>query len=318
MTRGMLLCAGKGTRLAPLTDHLPKPLIPVLNRPMLLYNLLLLRQAGVRQVMINLHHLGDLIFEVLGDGADLGLEITYHREAELLGTGGGLHAVAEFLTSGDGPCLVANGDSLVEADLAGALAEHNARGADGTMVLVDHPDPERYGAVRTDAEGRIVGIGRVTDGPKDALPVVASRVFCGLAVLSPGFFKHLTPGPSCVVRTAWKTLIDAGGAVYGAPVARRLHDCGTPDRLLAATRDLLDHPAAFGHLSRSPHHVAAGVVVEPPVLFGPDVEIGTDARIGPHVVLGPGARVATGVQLSEAVVLPGVTVEQDAHHAVIG
>ena len=96
----MLLCAGKGTRLAPLTDHLPKPLIPVLNRPMLLYNLLLLRAAGVREVVINLHHLGDLIPEVLGDGSDLGLSVTYRHERELLGTGGGLYAARDFLAGG--------------------------------------------------------------------------------------------------------------------------------------------------------------------------------------------------------------------------
>ena len=90
--RAMLLCAGHGTRLAPLTDHLPKPLVPVCNRPLLLYNLLLLRAAGVREVVINLHHLGDLIPEVLGDGADLGMALRYSEERQLLGTGGGLHA----------------------------------------------------------------------------------------------------------------------------------------------------------------------------------------------------------------------------------
>ncbi len=313
----MLLCAGKGTRLAPLTDHLPKPLIPVLNRPMLLYNLLLLRAAGVREVVINLHHLGDLIPEVLGDGSDLGLSVTYRHERELLGTGGGLYAARDFLAGGSaGSCLVANGDSLVEADIVTALGDHVRRDAIGTMALFDHPDPERFGAVRTDASDRIVGIGRITGLPAEAPKVTASRVFSGLSILSPAFFEHLQPGFSCVVRTAWKTLIDSGAQVFGAPVATRLHDCGTPERLLAATRDLLDNPDAFDHAPR-PAHQPTGIGVVEPVLFGPDVEIGEGARVGPHVVLGPGARVAAGVRISESVVLPGATVTADARDTIV-
>ncbi len=313
----MLLCAGRGTRLAPLTDHLPKPLIPVLNRPMLLYNLLLLREVGVREVVLNLHHLGRLISDVLGDGADLGMSLTYHHAEELLGTGGGLHALREFLTEGGGPCLVANGDSLVEADLLSALDTHRACGALGTMVLMDHPEAQRYGDVRTDVDDRLIGIGRVTEGRSGAGPIAASRLFTGLSILSPEFFEHLRPEPSCVVRTAWKALIDAGAPVFGVGVASRMHDCGTPARLLAATRDLLDHPRSLGHAPRATHHPVAGHVVEP-VVFGPGVTLGPAARVGPHVVLGAGASVAAGVRLSDCVVMPGVSVEADATGEVLG
>lgn len=315
----MLLCAGKGTRLAPLTDHLPKPLIPVLNRPMLLYNLLLLRSAGVCDVVINLHHLGDLIPAVLGDGADLELSITYQHEPELLGTGGGLQAAREFLSPSAraAPCLVANGDSLVEADVTTALADHVRRDAVGTMVLFDHHDPERYGAVRTAADDRLLGIGRVVGPDDSSAEVVASRVFSGLSILSPGFFDALDPGFSCVVRTAWKRLIESGAAVYGAGMASRLHDCGTPDRLLAATHDLLDHPTAFAHAPRAPHHVSGAIGVIEPVLFGPDVTIGEGARVGPHVVLGPGVSVAPGVRISDSVVLPGASVTEDAQGTIV-
>jgi len=121
-----------------------------------------------------------------------------------------------------------------------------------------------------------------------------------------------------VVRTAWKRLIESGAAVFGAGLATRLHDCGTPDRLLAATRDLLDHPGAFPHAPRAHHHPSSrpGAVLAP-VLLGPDVEIGEGARVGPYVVLGPGARVAPGVRISETVVLPGASVSADAEGAIV-
>lgn len=313
--RAMLLCAGHGTRLSPLTDHLPKPLVPVCNRPLVLYNLILLRDAGVREVMVNLHHLGDLIPEVLGDGSDLGLRLLYNHEPTLLGTGGGLLAVREFL--GSGTCLVANGDSLVDADLASAIERHRDSGALATMLLHPHERPEAFGAVRVGGAGEVVGIDHVSRRP--GAGEEGAFVFSGVQVLEPAFFDLLEPGPSCVVRTAWRRIIDGGLAGRGDPCVRSLHDCGTPGRLLAASRELLRDPTAFGHLPRPRHHPPAGegAGVRGPVLFGPGVVLGRGATVGPEVVLGAHVRVAEGVSMRDAVVWPGVEVAEATEGAVL-
>ena len=311
--RGMLLCAGRGTRLAPHTDLLPKPLVPVLNRPLALYNLLLLRDAGVREVMINLHHHGALIPRVLGDGGDLGMQLHYSEETELLGTGGGGHAVRDFLS--DGTCLVANGDSLCEADLGAVVERHRAREALATMVLHPHPSPEDFGAVRVGPDGGVVAIDHVVR--RDDAIATGAHVYSGIQVLEPGFFEWLEPSPSCIVRTAWRRLIDASAPVFGDPAALRLHDCGTVDRLLAATTDLLHDPNAFAHVPRAPHHPDPGGSEEPPVLFGRDVEIGAGARIGPDVVLGDGVEVAPGARVARTVAWPGVTLEGSAQGLLV-
>ena len=311
----MLLCAGHGTRLAPLTDHLPKPLVPVCNRPLLLYNLLLLRSAGVSEVVINLHHLGDLIPEVLGDGRDLGMSLRYSEERELLGTGGGLHAVRDFL--GTGTCLVANGDTLCDADLGGVLARHLERGALATMVLHPHERPEAWGAVRLGPEDEVIGIDHVTR--REDVEERGAHVFSGIQVLEPAFFERLDAEPSCVVRTAWRRLIDEAVPVYGDPAVSRFHDCGTPERLLAATRTLLSEPDAFAHAPRPPHQAPEGAGrVRQPVLFGPDVVLGEGAEVGPDVVLGQGVRVAPRVRVSDSTVWPGVELTEDVVGEVVG
>jgi len=312
----MLLCAGHGKRLAPLTDNLPKPLVPVCNRPLALYNLLLLRDAGVREVMVNLHHLGELIPEVLGDGSDLGLRIRYHHETDLLGTGGGLHAVRDFLAAGT--CLVANGDTLCEADLASAVERHHDRGALGTLLLHPHQRPEDYGAVRIGSSGELAGIDHVSS--RCDVEVAGAYVYSGVQILEPGFFDLLEPEPSCVIRTGWRRVIDQALPGYGDPCVERLHDCGTPDRLLAATRELLRDPEAFGHLRRPQHCCPESDAPAPtePVLFGPGVVLEEGAAVGPDVVLGAQVRVGRDVRVRNAVIWPGVELTEDVEGAVLG
>src|SRR3989449_1523283 len=122
--KAMVLAAGLGTRLRPLTDTLPKPLLPVAGRPLLEWNLLLLKRHGITEVIINLHHLGEQIVRALGDGARLGLRLAYSHEPTLQGTGGGIKQAAPFLK--DGPFLVLNGDTLSDCDLMALIAAHRA------------------------------------------------------------------------------------------------------------------------------------------------------------------------------------------------
>ena len=157
--RAMVLCAGMGSRLGGISDELPKPLLPVCNHPLVTYALSLCRGYGMREVAINLHHLGHLITNTVGNGASLGMDIHYSSESTLLGTGGGVRKMAEFLTHDfREPCVVINGKLVVDVDLEAVLALHRVTGAAATMVLRETPDADEWGAVEVDGDGRVYSI----------------------------------------------------------------------------------------------------------------------------------------------------------------
>ena len=143
--RAMILAAGLGTRLRPLTNTIPKPLLPVGGTPLIVWNLLLLKRHGFRQVVINLHHLGPMIEQTLGTGSKFGIRIIYSHEPVILGTGGGIKQ-AEPHFSGE-PVLILNGDTLVELDLEALCDFHRLRNAAATLVLREDPDAARWGLV---------------------------------------------------------------------------------------------------------------------------------------------------------------------------
>ena len=170
--KAMILAAGLGNRLRPLTNTIPKPLLPIAGTPLIVWNLLLLKRHGFRDVVINLHHLGPMIEQAVGDGSRYGLRIIYSREPAILGTGGGLKR-AEPHFSGES-VLVLNGDTLVELDLGALCAFHQQRDAVATLVLRKDPEAARWGLVEMDSDNRIVRInGR---GRTDQVPTQPSHV----------------------------------------------------------------------------------------------------------------------------------------------
>jgi len=179
----MVLAAGRGTRLRPLTDTTPKPLVPVAGRPFLEHILEFLRAGGIREVVLNLHHLGRRIEEHLGDGARFGLRVRYSWENPILDTGGGIKR-AEPLLAGE-PFLVLNGDSLLELRLAEVAECHRERRAIATMVVRPDPDAERYGLVELDADDRVR---RVSGQPPGAPGPLRPFMFPGLHVFEPTIF----------------------------------------------------------------------------------------------------------------------------------
>ena len=154
--KAMVLAAGLGLRMRPLTLLRAKPVLPVLNRPLLDWTMARLARAGVRDVVVNLHHLPETVTAVLGSGRRFGLRIRYSREQTILGTGGGPRAVRELF--GDEPLLLVNGDVLFDLDLRRLLAVHRASGARATLALRPNPVPYAYSPVVSDRKGRILSI----------------------------------------------------------------------------------------------------------------------------------------------------------------
>lgn len=240
--RAMVLAAGKGTRLAPLTNTLPKPLMSVGGAPLLEHILAFLRAGGIEDVVINLHHLGHRIEETIGDGSRLGLRVRYSWEREILDTGGGIKHAETLL--GDEPFVVCNGDSLLDLPLADVVARHEARGHIATIALRPTPDAARYGLVELDADDRVRRIAGRPDGPVDV--PLRGFMFPGLHVMQPEIFRWMEPGAVFgVAKVTYPRLIAAGRTIGGFVTEARWINIDTPDALAAADRTFHDAPFRY-------------------------------------------------------------------------
>jgi NDP-sugar pyrophosphorylase family protein len=239
--RAMVLAAGRGTRLAPLTDTTPKPLVPVAGRPMLEHLLAFLRAGGIEEVVINLHHLGHRIQAHVGDGARFGLRVRYSVEDPILDTGGGIKR-AEPLLAGE-PFVVANGDSLLEVPLRDLVEFHRARGGVATLALRPDPAAAQYGVVEVDAADRVR---RIVGLPPDASPAPRRLMFPGLQVLEPEVFRWMDAGAAfSVTRVTYPRLLAARRPVFGWETPARWVTIDTPEALAAADRLLREAPFRF-------------------------------------------------------------------------
>lgn len=213
MMRAMILAAGFGTRMRPLTDTLPKALVPVAGRPLIEYTLLLVKSHGIEEVVLNLHHLGHVLRDALGDGSAYGLRITYSPEDPILDTGGGIKNAQPFL---DGePFLVLNADTILDFDLAAFLAAHQQTHAIGTLLLRPNPDEEQYGLIETDQRGVI----RRIRGEPSEIQInepLSRLMFTGCQVLAPRIFEAMpTDRAFSTTHELYPQLIRAGETLQG-------------------------------------------------------------------------------------------------------
>lgn len=303
--KAMILAAGLGTRMRPLTHLLAKPVLPVMNRPLLHWTLAHLRRAGVREVVINTHHLPKTVRDAVGNGGAFGLRVTYAHERVILGTGGGPKKVRDFF--GDEPFVLVNGDMVFDFDLRRLVRRHRETGARATLALRRNPDPRRYGAVRTDGQGRVLslaGLPRPTSG--------TPSLFTGIHVLDPALLDRLPRGVSDTVRDLYAPMIDAGERVMGVRMAGRWFDLGSPPLYLESHAALLR--AGFGGARRgSLIHPRAKVhsrarVVRSAVGAGTVVEEGATVR---DSVLWEGVRVGEGALVQGSVLATGTRAQKD-------
>jgi mannose-1-phosphate guanylyltransferase len=305
---GMVFAAGLGTRLRPLTERLPKPVVPLVNRPLASFSLERLAAAGVTDCAVNTHHLADEVPRALEGHAPEAMRVRFVREETLLGTGGGLRNGLRTLVDAvgvddDSLFLVMNGDIFFWPDLEGAIALHRRLDAVATVVLRPDPRARQLGALEVDADGRVR---RLLGRPEEvAAGPLEEHMFTGVHVLSPRALSDL-PEEGCVIRRAYRRWIDTGAVVGGFVDGGAWRDLGTPAEYLRAHLDLLDGALRWPGFEPPPDGV----------LRGAGATVGEGARLS-RVVLGPGARVAPGVSLERAVVWPGTTVTESARDAIL-
>lgn len=236
--RAMLLAAGLGTRLRPLTERLPKCLVRVGDRPMIDYPLRLLRHYGVREIIVNIHHLGDRVEEYLGNGSRFGVEITYSREDVLLDTGGGLLGAKEFLDQGT--FVMINSDVLIDLRLDDVLRFHRAQSAVATLVLRKDPMADSYGPISTDSSGRIHKFLHY-EGPHQVSVALEKFMFTGVHVIEPKIFQYMAgTEPFSITRLTYPMMLTRSERLFGFRFDGEWQDLGTNERLSFADQKLRD------------------------------------------------------------------------------
>ncbi len=235
--KAMVLAAGQGTRLRPLTDRMPKALVPVAGRPMIEYVLLMLRHYGIHEIIINLHHLGEQIERRLGDGRELGLALRYSRETELLDTGGGLLRAKSFLQ--DASFIVINTDALIDLNLTAAIAFHREKKAAVTLVLRPDPDADQYGSMDIDERARICRF-LTSQAPTPPVGSIRKLMFSGVQILEPTVFDYMdgVAQKFSTTRETYPKMLVAGEALYGFCFEGFWQDLGTVERIKLAEKQL--------------------------------------------------------------------------------
>lgn len=235
--RAMILAAGRGERLRPLTDTLPKPLVVVGGRPLIDYALDRVAEAGIHRVVINLHHLGSMIRDHVGDGSRFGLAVDYSEETVLQDTGGGIRDARRYLEGST--FLTMNADTIVDVDLAALAAAHRASGAFATMLLRKDPRMAGFGIIEAEDDGRVGRfLGLARPGCREPLE---PYMYTGVQVLGPGVFEYLAqPGPFSITKVSYPAMLGDGRLVRAEVFNGAWITVGTPSELAEAEVLLAD------------------------------------------------------------------------------
>jgi mannose-1-phosphate guanylyltransferase len=318
--KAMLLAAGRGSRLGELGKLLPKPLLPICGYPAIKFGLAACARAGLRDVVVNLHHHGDLIRAALGEGAEADPRLVYSQEVELLGTGGGLAHARSLL--GDGPVLVMNAKVVADVDVRAVIAAHQASGADATLVVRDDPDARIWGAIGADQEGRVTSILEAT-APRPPAGTVKERMFTGIQVMGAAIRDRLHPVFSDSIRHGYMPALQDGADIRVFVLPGYFAEHSTPARYLASNLALVREPELIAHppgplTGIDPQaRISPEARIVPPVRIDARAVVESDATVGPDAIVGSRAIVAARARVTRAVIWPDSRVQGDRHDVVV-
>ncbi len=308
--QALILAGGEGTRLRPLTTTVPKPVVPLVDRPFIAFMLDWLRSHEVHDIVMSCGHMASGVRNVLGDGSAFGVMLRYVEEPQPLGTGGALKYAAPLL---EDRFLMLNGDVLTDIDLSAQLAQHERTGARATLALTPVEDPSAYGLVRT-ADG-----GEVTEFVEKPAPdqIDTRNISAGAYVLERSVLDLLEEDqPASIERDVFPRLV--GNGLYGFVSDGYWLDIGTPERYLEGTFDILEGTVGTsvrdrmggGYLCIEDNVENAGRVI-PPALVESGCRIGENVRVGGRVVLEHGVTIGERTTIERAVVMQGAEIGRD-------
>ena len=291
--QALILAGGKGTRLRPLTVYTPKPIVPLVNRPFLLYQIDVLREAGITDITLSLSYQPDKIQQILGNGSDYGVNLRYITEPSPMGTGGAYKFAAETL---DSTTVVFNGDILTNLDISKLVEFHRSKNSDATIALVPVDDPTRYGLVQIGEGGRIE---RFVEKPKaeEIASLNINTINAGVYVLEPKILDIIAKDENRSFEYDVFPDILAREMPFYAFVMddEYWQDIGTPTNYLAAHHDFLSGKISGFELER-----------------GAVSDIATRSEIDKLSFIGEGCVIKPGVRIVNSVIGAGVHVEEKA------
>lgn len=291
--QALILAGGKGTRLRPLTVYTPKPIVPVLNRPFILYQIDILSKAGIVDIVLSLSYQPDKIEDLLGDGSDHGVRLRYVTEPNPLGTGGAYRFAADEIR---GTTVVLNGDILTDIDISALIDFHNEKRSAATLALARVDDPSAYGLVEIDGGSKVV---RFLEKPKpeDVQGLGINTINAGIYVLEPTVLDVIPPKENRSFEyDVFPELLKRGDPFFGYVIENTYwRDLGTPASYLAAHHDLI---------ADKMKHLENGT--------GSASEIATAAMIDRSSVIGAGCVIKPGARITRSALGPGVHVEEKA------
>jgi mannose-1-phosphate guanylyltransferase len=306
--QALILAGGEGTRLRPLTSTIPKPVVPLVDRPFITYMIEWLRDHGVDDVILACGFMAADVRSVIGDGGSLGLRVRYVEEPSPLGTGGALKYAQDLLAE---RFLMLNGDVLTDIDLTAQLAQHERSGARATLALVAVEDPSAYGLVRCRSDHSVRAfVEKPAPGEADT-----NLISAGAYVLERDVLDEMAPAGTniSIERDVFPLLVGRG--LYGYAAAGYWLDIGTPERYLQGSFDILSGRVRTQLSARLERE--GSVLVEPlgveatvlaPALVQADCVLSADARVGPDVVLAAGVFVGERVRVERSVLLEGASI----------
>lgn len=315
--RAVLMAGGSGTRLRPLTCDLPKPMVPVLNRPIAEHIINLLRRHHITEVIATLHYLPDVMREYFQDGSDFGVQMTYAvEEDQPLGTAGCVKNVAELLND---TFLVISGDSITDFDLTAAIAFHKQNHSKATIVLTQVPNPLEFGVVITDDQHRI---NRFLEKPSSS-EVFSDTVNTGTYILEPEVLDYLPANQETdFSKDLFPLLLEKGEPIYGYIAEGYWCDVGHLDAYREAHYDALMQRVQLesGYEQRSPQlwvgqntYIDASARIETPVMIGSNCRIGARVQIDAGTVIGDNVTIGADADLKRPIVWNGSLIGEEVH-----
>ncbi len=291
--QSVILAGGKGTRLRPLTVYTPKPIVPVINRPFLLYQIDILRRAGITDITLSLSYQPDKIEHILGDGSEFGVNLRFITEPSPLGTGGAYRFAADELRE---TTVVLNGDILTDLDLSKILEFHAENKAEATLALMPVENPAAYGLVETNGESRVL---RFLEKPKpdEVAALGINTINAGIYVLEPTILDLIPKGENRSFEyDVFPEILNREKPFFAYVMSREYwRDIGTPISYLRAHQDFMDGTIKGFEIDRSQHSDTA-----------------TSAAVDSRSVLGEGCVVKPGARVTNSVLGPGVHVDEKA------
>jgi len=315
--RAVLMAGGSGTRLRPLTCDLPKPMVPILNRPIAEHIVNLLKRNGINEVIATLHYLPDVMRNYFQDGKEFGVQMTYAvEEDQPLGTAGCVKNISDLL---DDTFLVISGDSVTDFDLQAAIQFHREKGSKATLVLTRVPNPIEFGVVITDEDGRI---SRFLEKPSTS-EIFSDTVNTGTYILEPEVLDYLPENQeSDFSKDLFPLLLAKGEPMYGYVADGYWCDVGHLEAYREAQYDALHRKVVvdYAYEETAPGvwvgqntQIDPSATIEAPVLIGNNCRIGARVTLEPGTVIGDNVTVGNDADLKRPIVWNGAIVGDEVH-----